>query len=82
LDEYVVKTLKPHFDSGRRRRLDPEYARLCARISTAKRKGDWEKVVQLRKQRKSGPVGDPYDESYRRLVYIRYADDVRRRKAA
>lgn len=75
LDEYVVKTLKPEFDSGRRRRPHPEYARLCARISTAKRKGDWQKVTQLRKQRKSVPAGDPYDESYRRLVYIRYADD-------
>lgn len=75
LDEYVVKNLKPRFDKGRKRRPHPEYARLCARISTAKRKGDWRKVTQLRQQRKSVPAGDPYDEGYRRLVYIRYADD-------
>lgn len=75
LDEYVVQTLKPNFDKGRRRRPYPEYQRLCTRITTAKQKGDGAKVVALRKERKLLPAGDPYDPGYRRLVYIRYADD-------
>jgi group II intron reverse transcriptase/maturase len=75
LDEYVVKTLKPNFDKGDRRRPHPEYQRLCAHITRAKRKGDWAKVARVRKKRKLLPAGDPYDPSYRRLVYVRYADD-------
>lgn len=75
VDEYVAKTLKPNFDRGRRRRPNPEYQRLCSRITTAKHKGDGAKVAELRKQRKHLPAGDPYDPTYRRLVYIRYADD-------
>lgn len=75
LDEYVVSSLKPNFDKGQRRKPDPEYQRLSARISIAKRKGDGAKIVALRKDRKRRPAGDPYDPDYRRLVYIRYADD-------
>ncbi len=75
LDEYVVNLLKPAFDKGKRRRPNPEYQRLSTRITTAKRKGDGAKVAALRKERKQITAGDPYDPNYRRLVYIRYADD-------
>lgn len=75
LDEYVAKTLKPAFDTGTKRRPNPEYQRLCARITSAKRKGEWARVADLRQQRKHLTAGDPYDPEYRRLVYVRYADD-------
>lgn len=75
LDEYVIDSLKPGFDKGKRRRPNPEYQRLSARISAAKRNGDGAKVTALRKERKPVTAGDPYDPDYRRLVYIRYADD-------
>ncbi len=75
LDHYVLNVLKPGFDHGQRRRPHPEYQRYCTRISTAKRNGDGATVAALRKQRKQLPAGDPYDPNYRRLVYVRYADD-------
>lgn len=75
LDEYVVKKLKPEFDKGDRRSPNPEYQRICAHITRAKRKGDGAKVAQLRKMRQQIPAGDPYDPGYRRIVYVRYCDD-------
>ena len=75
LDDYVLNCLKPSFDKGQKRRPNREYGRISATITRAKKVGDWRKVKQLRKERRSVPAGDPYDRDYRRLVYIRYADD-------
>jgi len=49
-----------------------------------KRHQDWKKVKELHKQRQSIPSKDTNDSSFRRLYYIRYADDCapRRRRAA
>src|SRR5207248_5974626 len=39
-------------------------------------RGDQAAVRALRKQRRSLPTGDPRDPGYRRLRYVRYADDI------
>lgn len=75
LDDYIITCLKPSFDKGKKRLHNREYTCICAAITRAKKQGDWRKVKQLRKERRSVPAGEPYDNDYRRLVYIRYADD-------
>ena len=44
-------------------------------IARAKRRGDRQAVRALRKQRRKLPSQDPHDPNYRRLRYVRYADD-------
>ena len=44
-------------------------------MAGARRRGDRAAARDLHKQRRSAPHGDPMDPGYRRLRYIRYADD-------
>ena len=44
-------------------------------IAAARRRGDRAAARELRRQRRGLPAGDPGDPGYRRLRYIRYADD-------
>src|SRR5207249_11838850 len=44
-------------------------------IERAKRHGDRETVRALRRHRRTLPSQDPNDPCYRRLRYVRYADD-------
>jgi group II intron reverse transcriptase/maturase len=76
LDGYVESQLLPLFNRGRRRVENPAYARDSAAIRSARRRGDRAAVRALRLHRRSLPSRDPRDPGYRRLRYIRYADDV------
>ena len=75
LDEYVTEQLKPTFDRGERRERNPEYQKLCNAIGKARRQGNYQKVDALKKLRSQVSSSDPMDSGYRRLLYIRYADD-------
>jgi group II intron reverse transcriptase/maturase len=75
LDEFVEQVLIPDFTRGERRAPNPAYARMSAAISWARAKGDRARVRRLRQQRRNLPTLDPQDPGYRRLRYIRYADD-------
>ena len=44
-------------------------------MAAARGRGDRATVRKLRQQRRGLPYGDPRDPGYRRLRYIRYADD-------
>ena len=44
-------------------------------IERARKRGDREKVRELRKRQRLLPSLDPQDPGYRRLRYVRYADD-------
>ena len=75
LDKFVEETLLPNHNRGKRRRTDPEYK---AVISAARRvgdRGDREEADRLRKQAQTMPSRDPEDPDFRRLWYVRYADD-------
>ncbi|MQA06540.1 MAG: maturase, partial [Streptosporangiales bacterium] len=76
LDRYVETQLLPLFNRGVRRAENPEYARDSAAIRSARRRGDRAAVRAARLHRRSLPSKDPCDPGYRRLRYIRYADDV------
>jgi Type II intron maturase len=75
LDKFTETVLIPEYTRGVTRAANPEYARLTRAISDAWRRGDRRAVRQLRAQRRRVPRGDPRDPGYRRLRYIRYADD-------
>lgn len=75
LDTYVCQTLKPDFDRGERRAKNPEYRRLNDRIRAAKRRGQPEQALTLWKSRRNIRCTDAFDPNFRRLLYVRYADD-------
>jgi group II intron reverse transcriptase/maturase len=75
LDQFVEQELIPQYNKGEKREPNPEYVRLQSRIATAKARGDIETYRQLVKERRKLPSVDPFDPQYRRLKYVRYADD-------
>jgi group II intron reverse transcriptase/maturase len=75
LDEYVKRELIPQHTRGTRRKVNPQYRELAARRQAALQDGDREQARELEKQMRALPYGNPMDPGYRRLFYIRYADD-------
>jgi group II intron reverse transcriptase/maturase len=75
LDKFVETTLVPEYTRGDRRRSNREYDRLRMAAARAHRCGDRSTASALRKQLRGLPRSDPYDPDYRRLRYVRYADD-------
>jgi group II intron reverse transcriptase/maturase len=76
LDEFTERELIPQYTKGKWRKVNPAYGRLRRQITSARRRGDRAAARELARQRRAVPKGDPVDPGYRRLCYIRYADDV------
>jgi len=75
MDKYVEAVLLPHYNKGERRKRSKEYAVTQMRMLTRKKKGRVEEYKELRKQLQSMPSYDMTDPDFRRLRYVRYADD-------
>jgi group II intron reverse transcriptase/maturase len=75
LDQYVEQRLLPEYNLGRRRRPNPAYQVLEYAIQRARRHADKAEARRLTLQRRQLPSQDPEDPGYRRLRYVRYADD-------
>lgn len=82
LDKFVETILIPEYTRGAARRKNPAYKELENAIGAARKRLAYRKentestqVRQWRKELRRYPVGDPHDPGYRRLRYIRYADD-------
>ncbi|WP_219420358.1 reverse transcriptase/maturase family protein [Pseudonocardia nigra] len=75
LDQFIEQSLLPDYNKGLRRRPNREYRAIEYAIARAVRRGDREAVRELRLQRRTLPSQDPNDPHYRRLRYVRYADD-------
>lgn len=74
-DEYVEDILIPEFTNGTRKHPNPEYQRMAGdkrKAKRRKRKWEWE---QLTKDMRAIPSYVPNDPHYKRLRYVRYADD-------
>ncbi|GIK38964.1 MAG: hypothetical protein DPW09_37220 [Anaerolineae bacterium] len=76
LDQYVEKVLIPTHTKGLERRENPAYTNLASKIANHQRRGRKEQARQLRKQLQQLPSKDPADPDFRRLRYVRYADDA------
>jgi RNA-directed DNA polymerase len=89
LDEFM-QAQRSLFDRGRERRINPDYRRiqrqvqpLCARIDELKDDPDAvahvtalkARLAAVRREQQQVPSRDPLDADYRRLRYVRYADD-------
>ncbi len=74
-DHYMETTLIPEYTRGEHRKLYPPYTRVDSRIQKMRKKGKREGMKELLKQRRRLPSRDPNDPDYRRLRYVRYADD-------
>src|SRR3989440_673453 len=75
LDKFVETVLMPKYNRGKKRTRNSSYERIRNAIARAKRRGDRQAVRQLRKQLRTQPSQDPQDPQFRRLRYVRYADD-------
>jgi len=76
LDTFVEKVLLPEYNRGARRVHNPAYQKVQGELAKARRRGDTAAVRSLRRQRRSLPTRDACDPGYRRLRYMRYADDT------
>ena len=74
LDEKIDE-LKKNFDKGTQPRRPKAYHTNHSRLSRAKKRGDMKLVRELAKKYRQTPSGDLEDPNYRRLSYVRYADD-------
>lgn len=74
-DKWVGKELIPQHTRGKKQRANSVYNRLSRKIKCYQEKGDYKKAHQLIVERRNLPSVDTYDTSYRRLRYVRYADD-------
>jgi len=75
LDKFVQNTLIPENMHGKRREGHPEYVRINSLSHYYRTRGDLEKAALLRREAQKYPSIDPNDPNYRRLRYVRYADD-------
>jgi group II intron reverse transcriptase/maturase len=75
LDEFVEDRLIPLYTRGKARAKNLDYKRFEHRINQAQQRGDTASVLALKRERRQYPAGDMYDSNFRRLRYIRYADD-------
>ncbi|HEO8387860.1 TPA: reverse transcriptase [Streptococcus agalactiae] len=74
-DKWVGEELIPQYTRGKKQKANSAYNRLSRRIKCYQDKGDYKKAHQLIVERRNLPSVDTYDTSYRRLRYVRYADD-------
>lgn len=75
LDEFIEKELIPEYTKGKRRAINLEYNRLAYHREFARKRGNMEKAGKILKEMRKIPSSDTQDPNYRRLRYIRYADD-------
>ena len=75
LDRFVVTVLIPQYTRGARREINHVYQRLMVSSRHYRQRGNRGKAKGLRKQAQRLPTQDANDPNYRRLKYVRYADD-------
>jgi group II intron reverse transcriptase/maturase len=75
LDTFVDTVLIPEYTRGTNRARNRAYVDIEVMIRRARRHGDRDTVRRLHQQLRRLPSADPQDPGYRRLRYVRYADD-------
>lgn len=75
LDRFVETELIPEFTRGKKKRPNQEYNRLINRARKRHSRGQKEAAHKIKQQAQKLPSIDPQDPDFRRLKYVRYADD-------
>jgi group II intron reverse transcriptase/maturase len=77
--DQVMHTKMAEFKRGKVRKLTKEYTAICNQLVRAKKAarktGDWTQFKALKKHQLSTTATDPLDPNYRRMSFVRYADD-------
>ena len=74
-DKFVVEELIPKYNRGKARQPNREWQRLQRQAQRLKKKGLLKEAYAARRLMQQVPSLDPQDPNYRRLRYVRYADD-------
>lgn len=74
LDKFI-DSLKKQFDKGNKPKLYNEYTKLISSVKRAKEKGKIKDALRRSAWSKDLSSIDLFDSNYRRLFYVRYADD-------
>lgn len=75
LDTYIEEVLIPRYTQGDRRARNPKYRHYEYLVSKARREDEMETAARLQKEQRQIPSMDTCDPHFRRLRYVRYADD-------
>jgi group II intron reverse transcriptase/maturase len=75
LDKYVEQELTPEYTKGEGRKVNSVYANLSLKAYRYRKQGRIEEAKLLKQQTQRLPSLDPEDPDFRRLKYVRYADD-------
>lgn len=75
LDKFVEQILIPEYTRGKQRKSNPAYEQKRWEARRLSRAGRAKEAVACKKQLRQLPSKDPNDPDYRRLHYVRYADD-------
>jgi group II intron reverse transcriptase/maturase len=76
LDTYIERELIPQYTLGKARKKNPEYARLDWALGKSREQHDIVRYRAILKEKRKLPSKNPNDPHYRRLRYVRYADDL------
>jgi group II intron reverse transcriptase/maturase len=74
-DKWLENELLPKYNIGKRQKSNTDYNRFNHSIAKCYENGDIETAKRLKIERRNVPSVDNYDENYRRLRFVRYADD-------
>jgi group II intron reverse transcriptase/maturase len=75
LDSFVSRVLIPQYTRGEKRKRNKEYDRLAWRVCQLRKQGQIKAAQKIKAQMQRLPSLNTHDPNYRRLRYIRYADD-------
>jgi len=75
LDQFVERELIPQNTRGDRRKSYPPYVLQTVQAARARKRGDMATAWEHAKLAQQLPSRDPHDPNFRRLWYVRYADD-------
>jgi len=76
MDSYVEEILIPKYTKGEKRQRNPLYRHYEYKKAQAKQNNDRKAYKAWDKKLRSVPVFNTHDPDYRRLRYVRYADDA------
>jgi group II intron reverse transcriptase/maturase len=76
-DQFVTTNLIPRYTRGEKRAANPAYTRISNRINYLRYRGKARpgEIRQLQRRQHQTPSIDTNDPAFRRLRYVRYADD-------
>lgn len=75
LDKYIENVLIPKYTKGTKRAKNKEYHHMMDNARYSVKSGKTERGKELRRQAQNMPSQNLNDPKYRRLKYVRYADD-------